>query len=70
VGTVGCAFKGWISDGLGFEYRVSERSRNGMEPNLCNFLHIWTRSLALLVGRVNTSRSHFESSRIAVIFIT
>jgi len=41
-----------------------------MEPNLCNFLHIWTRSLALLVGKINTSRSHFESSHITVIFIT
>src|ERR1700752_1471414 len=42
-----------------------------MEPNFCSFLHIPTRSLALLDGSVKTSNSQGEASPFsAVISIT
>jgi hypothetical protein len=44
--------------------------RKGMEPNFCNFLHIWTRSLVLLDGRVKTRSSQGDASDDDVISIT
>src|SRR5580698_1758075 len=59
--------RSWFSGVLG---KSEPALRKAMAPNLCNFLQIWTRSLALLVGRVKTNRSHGPSSCIAVIVIT
>jgi hypothetical protein len=44
--------------------------RKGIEPTFCNFLQIWTRSLALLAGRVKTRSSQGDSPMLDVISIT